>query len=227
MKHAKAFGKAGLMVVLIGVALSSVGCTDWKKKYQSLEVQYQELNTKHNTLTDQNKAVRMQLAQTEADKAALGNTLKQREGELATANSTIDQMKLQTGAPRPGGEITVYKKTVGSDILFSAGRATLTTGGKRALNSIVATIRGSYPGMTVRVYGYTDNDPIRRTKKLWKDNLDLSANRAMAVTRYLRSKRLDAERIETVAMGQTNPVASNSSKASKARNRRVVIVVIK
>ena len=78
----------------------------------------------------------------------------------------------------------------------------------------------------MRVYGYTDSDPIKRSARLWKDNLDLSANRAMAVTRELRKLGIPAESIETVAMGATRSVAPNRTKADKAKNRRVEIVVV-
>jgi len=114
-----------------------------------------------------------------------------------------------------------------SDILFPSGQATLTKQGLTELDKAAAAIKARYAGLPVRVYGYTDTDPILKTKKLWQDNLDLSANRAMNVTRHLRSRGVPASMIETVAMGETRPVASNASTASKARNRRVEIIVIK
>ena len=113
-----------------------------------------------------------------------------------------------------------------SDVLFASGRASLTAAGKKALSSIVATLNRSYSGRIVRVYGHTDGDPIRKSKKLWLDNLDLSANRAMSVARYLIANGVKAANVETVAMGETRPVASNKTKAGKARNRRVEIIVI-
>ena len=116
---------------------------------------------------------------------------------------------------------------LGSDILFASGQATLTTAGKKAIDEIAKDLTSRYAGQLVRVYGYTDSDPIKRSKKLWKDNLDLSANRAMAVPRYLISRGIKADRIETIAMGATHYVAANSTKAAKAKNRRVEIFVIK
>ena len=91
----------------------------------------------------------------------------------------------------------------------------------------MSTLRSRYPGMTVRVYGYTDSDPVRKTRHLWKDNLDLSANRAMAVTRYLWSRGVTAARVETIGMGVTHFVSSNATTSGKSKNRRVVIKVVK
>jgi flagellar motor protein MotB len=79
----------------------------------------------------------------------------------------------------------------------------------------------------VRVIGYTDNDPIRKTRNLWEDNLDLSANRAMTVVRHLREQGIDAEKLTACGRGETNPVTPNTSTANKAKNRRVEIIVIK
>jgi len=132
-----------------------------------------------------------------------------------------------TGIRVAGGEVLVYNRTLGGDVLFSAGQATLTAAGKKALAAVVAELKAKHPGRLVRVYGHTDSDPIVKSRKLWQDNLDLSANRAMAVSRHLAAKGIKAGLIETVAMGSASPVASNSTKAGKARNRRVEIVVIK
>ena len=118
------------------------------------------------------------------------------------------------------------KITIGSDLLFSSGRATLTNSGKRAIKRIARTIKNDYSGKYVRVYGYTDSDPIRKTRHLWKDNLDLSANRAMAVTRYLIKCGISKKKIETIAMGANHFVASNKSRSGKKKNRRVEIMVI-
>ena len=123
-------------------------------------------------------------------------------------------------------EKRLYEQTLESDILFASGSATLTAAGQKALSEVAAKIKADYPGRIVRIYGHTDSDPIVKSKKLWADNLDLSANRAMAVARYMIDRGIPAERVEPVAMGATRPVASNDTKAGKARNRRVEIVVI-
>ena len=117
--------------------------------------------------------------------------------------------------------------TVGTDILFAVGRANLTPAGKAALDKIARQIKADYSGLPVRVYGYTDSDPIVKTRNLWADNLDLSANRAMAVVRYLWARGVPKAQVETVAMGDTHFATANTSKSGKAKNRRVEIIVIK
>ncbi len=229
MKQTKLGGLMGLLCV---VALSSVGCTDWQKKYQDLEVQYADLTAKHNQCIQDRSDLQTRVSQVESDKTALTNQLGEKTTELSDAQSEIARLKAGTGSPPPvptppGAGRPVQLYTVASDILFPAGGATLTDAGKRALDAVVSDLQTNYTGMTIRVFGHTDSDPIKKTAKLWQDNLDLSANRAMAVTRYVRAKGINPALIETVAMGETKPLASNATKDGKAKNRRVEIAVVR
>jgi len=73
----------------------------------------------------------------------------------------------------------------------------------------------------------TSRTPIKRSRRKWKDNLDLSANRAMAVTRYLIARGIPKANVETIAMGDSRFVATNKTRAGKAKNRRVDIMVVR
>ena len=68
------------------------------------------------------------------------------------------------------------------------------------------------------------NRPLALDPK-WKDNLELSSQRALTVVRYLIGRGIDDKRIRAVGCGAARPVASNSNSAGKAKNRRVEIVV--
>ncbi|MHC4295505.1 MAG: OmpA/MotB family protein [Planctomycetota bacterium] len=232
MKH---LGRSGLIAVVPMICLAMLGCNDqYKREVMALRSQY-------NDLSRQNQDLRNQLSQSKTREAELLSQLDTKDSQLSSRMQEAMHLKAQLSEkpeptviveqPTKSGSWDVGRYadrvTVGSDILFAAGRASITAKGKKALNKIVRDIKNKYPHQLVRVYGYTDSDPIKRTKKLWKDNLDLSANRAMAVTRYLRDKGINAENVETIAMGATNFVAKNNTSANKAKNRRVEIVVIK
>lgn len=214
-----------LVVVAMVAAMSSFGCNGKDKTIQGLTIRNQELQNEKQDLQDQ-------LAQSRAREDALAAELSARQTELDAALAHIRELDSKRAAGPPtaaGWERSALgdKVTVGTDILFAAGKADLTSAGKSALDRIAADLKGTYSGMPARVYGHTDSDPIRKSRRLWQDNLDLSANRAMAVTRYLISKGVDAKGVETVAMGESHPVADNSTTAGKAKNRRVEIVVLR
>jgi chemotaxis protein MotB len=215
------------VMVLLGAAFTATGCCEKEKgEISSLRADKERLMMANSEYQEQINSLEVKNADLREDLAATSQTLEQKNqliAELQAREPVAPRQEAEGWTTTPFGA----KVSVGSDVLFSPGRATLTKAGQGELDKVVSAIRSNYAGLPVRVYGFTDSDPIQKTKKLWQDNLDLSANRAMAVTRYLRDKGVDAARIETVAMGETHPVAPNDSKANKARNRRVEIFVIR
>jgi len=217
-------GRMGLGVAAAALAglLSAGCCQEQDKKIQILVRDKQEV-------LDQNKDLRTQLAAANDREAQLVRAMEDKDRMLADKDADIAGYKRVMNDPnyiRDGNTAAGWQKgafgdmvTVGGDLLFASGKAVLTSAGKARLDKIVQDIKSSYPGKVVRVYGHTDKDPIRKSP--WKDNLELSANRAMAVVRYL-SKSISAKLIETVAMGEHHPVPG-----SKAKSRRVEIFVVK
>ena len=206
--------RQGVAVVLVFAALSAVGChAECQRRYSKLELKCEELSFQTLALQDQ-------LSTADRSVGTLQDQLKQAKLQMRTEVKS-------TPKPAPlASEKVLYQQTLGSDVLFASAQAKLTSNGKKALDKIAAILKRDYPGRIIRIYGHTDSDPITKSKKFWQDNLDLSANRAMAVTRYLIAKGIKASKIETVAMGATRPLADNRTKEGKARNRRVEINVI-
>lgn len=77
----------------------------------------------------------------------------------------------------------------------------------------------AYPGTTAEIEGHTDNVGSDQY------NLKLSKKRAESVMQHLINKGIDPSRMKAVGYGQTRPVADNSTKEGRDRNRRVVAVI--
>ena len=118
------------------------------------------------------------------------------------------------------GTVTV---TLPNTILFSSGKATLKNATITELDHIQSVLDQQYSGREIDIVGHTDSDPIKKSK--WKDNLELSAQRALTVTRYLIKRGISEANIRAVGCGASRSIASNASTSGKARNRRVEIVV--
>jgi len=114
-----------------------------------------------------------------------------------------------------------------ADVTFSAGEAALTKSGRAAIRNIAPELTGEFADCEIRVVGHTDSDKLVRTIKKWGDNRGLGGARANAVTQYLESQfGIAPTRISSISRGATEPLAPNTTKANKALNRRVAIIVV-
>lgn len=209
-----------LLICLVSATLLS-GCVNWEKKYDALYVEHENL--------------RGLLSNERLEKSQLADAVTQGQQTIDELQRQIDELN-KTPADASGfgegydvafdpsaGTVTV---TLENSILFDSGKATLKQATSAELDHIRSVLRdGKYAGKPVDVVGHTDADPIRKTKDKWKDNLELSAQRALSVSRYLIQKGLAEDKVRAVGCGASRPVASNASTAGKAKNRRVEIVV--
>ncbi len=209
--------KVALLLALLSV-LTFSGCTDWKKKHDALNVENQ--NTKG--LLEREKTENAQLAdQLAKDQQTIQDLQKQIvEKKRSPADATGFGEGYDVSFDANAGTITV---TLPNAILFDPGKATLKGSTNKELDHIYSVLKAKYPGRHIEVAGHTDSDPIKKSS--WKDNLELSSQRAMAVARYLMQKGVAENKISATGYGEGRPKGSNSTAAGKQKNRRVEIVV--
>lgn len=87
------------------------------------------------------------------------------------------------------------------------------------LNSVTKVLK-EYNKTVVEVAGHTDSDGSASY------NQGLSERRAGSVAQYLQTQGVNNQRLITVGMGETAPVADNSTAAGKQANRRVEITMV-
>jgi chemotaxis protein MotB len=106
---------------------------------------------------------------------------------------------------------------------FAPGRAELSPSAELAILDL-ATEFASVPNL-IRVEGHTDDIPIRTLE--FTSNWDLSAARATRVVRLLIDRAgLDPARLSAAGYAEHRPRRANTDAASRARNRRVDVVVL-
>lgn len=112
---------------------------------------------------------------------------------------------------------TIYL-SLGTDLLFDSGKATLQPGARTKLREL-AGILEKYPRTVVSITGNTDS---RGSDEL---NDRLAKERAQAVADELVADGVNPARILTAGAGASNPVATNATPEGRQQNRRVDIVV--
>lgn len=214
-------GRAALVLAIGIIAASSVGC------------QQQQLEEHNAALRKQLEQALIQNADLQAENDSLMGQNQELQSDLARARAVPKPPSMPPAKTKPDfgkgvdvsvvGDVTTV--TLPNTILFDSGKVTLKSASKQVLGNIATVLNRDYASQKIRVEGHTDNEPIRKTKKLWADNWDLSCNRAMAVLRYLVSKGISPKRIYAAGYSYYKPVASNASTSGRAKNRRVAIVV--
>jgi chemotaxis protein MotB len=196
------------------------GCTNWQKKYDALSVEHENLKGLLTRERSEKGQLADELTQGQQTIEELRRQIEEQSKTPADASGFGEGYDVAFDAA--AGTVTV---TLENSLLFDSGKATLKKTTSAELDHIYSVLRQKYAGKHVDVVGHTDSDPIRKTKDKWKDNLELSAQRAISVTRYLIQKGIGEDGIRAVGCGESRPVASNASSAGKAKNRRVEIVV--
>ena len=105
------------------------------------------------------------------------------------------------------------------NITFASNSPNINASFYPVLDSVGLVLK-EYDRTLVVVAGHTDSDGSAAY------NQTLSMNRAAAVSYYLSSRGVSEVRLETVGFGETQPIASNSSKEGKQANRRVEITLL-
>ena len=217
--------RTGLVLTMVMVVGFLSGCTNWEKKYEGLNVEHQNLKGLYNNCV-------ASLDTSSAEKSLLGQELNKTQQSMQELQTQIRQRQISpaeaSGFGRgmdvafdpDAGTITV---TLPNAILFSPGKASLKKASIAELDHVRSVLQQRYQSRDVDVVGHTDSDPIKKSK--WKDNWQLSAERALTVLRYLTKQGIKAGKVRGVAAGSSRSIASNSTSSGKAKNRRVEIVV--
>ncbi len=114
-----------------------------------------------------------------------------------------------------------------NEVLFAPAEATIRDQGKVLLSKIVGVLIGEFEGLSLRVEGHTDNVAIGEAiQEKFPSNWHLSAARASAAAVLIEeSGWSDADSMEVVGRGESQPIASNETEEGKARNRRIDLFI--
>ena len=128
--------------------------------------------------------------------------------------------------PLQSGRVTLNNGRIGisGSVLFDFNSDELRPEGQQLLKSLVPPLEvylGERDEMLM-VSGFTDDKTIvKGPSQRFEDNLELSAQRALTVTRTLVKEGMPRQRVFSAAFGAEQPVASNADEAGRALNRRV------
>jgi chemotaxis protein MotB len=182
--------------------------------------------------------LRQRAADQEAENAKLKENIlklqKTKEEEVKKVSLTLQEMTENMKEQIAKGDLTIRelrgKLTLDmkAELLFDSGKAEIKAEGVEVLGKMTGTFR-NLQGKVIRIEGHTDNKPITAAlSRKYPTNWELSAARAINVTRYLEQQGVDPHILSAVANSefQPKPEADNNTEEGRASNRRIEIVLV-
>jgi peptidoglycan-associated lipoprotein len=115
----------------------------------------------------------------------------------------------------------VYSLVLSDDAAkFPVNQHELSKEAEEQLNAFAERLKGENKNVYLEIQGHTD----ATGSDLY--NLKLGEARAEAVRRYLNKQGVALNRMSTISYGKSEPVESNKTKDGRAKNRRVVVIVL-
>ena len=192
-----------------------------KSKSDSLSKTINELREKTAALEMENASLKESVANLKKTKEeevksvskTYENLMQEMKGEIAQGQVAITELK---------GKLTV---DVLDKILFASGEAEVKPEGLAVLQRVIDILK-NVKDKAIRIEGHTDNVKIGGAlARKYATNWELSAARAINVTRYLQKQGIDPALLASVAYGEYKPVADNSTSEGRAKNRRIAIIL--
>jgi flagellar motor protein MotB len=127
--------------------------------------------------------------------------------------------------PLATGRVTLANGRIGisGSVLFAFNSADLQPEGRQLLKSLAGPLAAYLRSRDeiLMVSGFTDDRQVRDGNRRFADNWELSAQRALTVTRTLIDEGISPASIFAAAFGSGQAVASNADADGRSRNRRV------
>jgi flagellar motor protein MotB len=127
--------------------------------------------------------------------------------------------------PLASGRITLNNGRIGisGKLLFELNSDQLGPEGRQLLKSLVVPLRSYLKSRDemLMVSGFTDDKAVGTRNRQFDDNWELSAQRALTVTRTLIEEGMPSSVLFAAAFGQEQPLVANTSDKARAQNRRV------
>jgi flagellar motor protein MotB len=153
--------------------------------------------------------------------AKLESEVKQRQAEAQRREA----LEKALAGPLAAGRVTLNNGRIGisGSVLFAFNSADLQPEGRQVLRSLAAPLATYLRSRDeiLMVSGFTDNRQMREGARLFADNWELSAQRALTVTRTLIEEGVPSSAVFAAAFGAEQAVASNADADGRAKNRRV------
>lgn len=198
------------------VALSTTGCAT----RQFVRQEIAGVHTRADTLETQTET-QIEHLQTRAD--ATERQVAEHDEEIEVASETaLQALERAIEAGKLAQGKLLWEASFADDAGgFGFDKAELSDTTRAALDEVASRLKTENRDVYIEIQGHTDGTGTEQY------NLMLGEQRAEAASRYLNMAHgIPLHRMATISYGESAPAADNDTREGRARNRRVVVVVL-
>jgi outer membrane protein OmpA-like peptidoglycan-associated protein len=218
MRHENKTGGAILVLALL-VSVAQFGCAT--KKYTRTQVSDAETRVTDRVdqqVDDLQGQIETNQTEIKGNKAAISRNEKAVGEASKTAKEALDRA-VEAGKLAEG-KLLFETVLSNDDVRFGFEKSGLSDEAKAALDAFADSLKNENKNIYIEIQGHTDSSGPEEY------NFKLGEERAIAVQRYLSKVGIPLHRMSAISYGEAEPVTTNDTRENRARNRRVVLVVL-
>ncbi|CAM2154360.1 OmpA-like domain-containing protein [Pararobbsia alpina] len=155
----------------------------------------------------------------------LSTRLEQEVKQRQLETQRREALEHALAGPLAAGRVTFVNGKIGisGSVLFEINSDQLQPAGRDLLKTLAKPLADYLKSRDeiLMVSGFSDDQQVRSGNRRFADNWELSAQRALTVTRELIDQGVPASSVFAAAFGSEQPVSSNADAEGRAKNRRV------
>lgn len=187
--------------------------SDALQKAQEAREQYQRVTEKR--LSEAQRKLEETARQKGMTEAQLEEEKRRRQAAEKKAAAALASLEQLAKVKEEARGVVI---TLSGGVLFASGKYELLPIARNKLDEVAKALSDQgYKSIVVE--GHTDSRGSET------QNMSLSERRAESVRAHLVSRGIDASKISSVGLGESRPIADNSTAEGRANNRRVEIIV--
>ena len=197
---------------------------DLLREKKSLRSSMGKMEGSVDKLNQEKEALRKQKVEMTQALAELRTRKVESEARIAEFKGLLDKFKAFIDVGKLKIKIIDGRMVIvlSSDVLFASGSKVLSANGKKAIYEITE-ILAKIENRKFQIEGHTDTDKFLM---IGQTNWDLAADRAINVLNKMVKSGMPISKISAASFGESRPMVPNDSRANKAQNRRIEIVVV-
>ncbi|HEK85294.1 MAG: OmpA family protein [Candidatus Saccharicenans sp.] len=207
----KKFLTYGIGLLVIALIVLNWGCAT--KKYVNGEVN--TVDKKVASISTEIEDAQKRIKEHDEKLATIGELITKQDSQIKQMDGKIEEVKTLVK-----GNLVMKATLSNNEAKFAFNSAELTAEAKAAIDRFVQKLIEENKGVYLEIQGHTDNVGPEEVNQL------LSQKRAEAVMMYLyKTYHIPLYRMAAIGLGSSTPIADNSTREGRAKNRRVEILV--